>query len=57
MNNNFDNIVSIRVDKKDLINNLRALSDNFIHLVIDTDSLQSIVLKDRTHCNTIQTRQ
>lgn len=57
MNNNFDQIVAIRIDKKDMINNLRALSDNCINLVINTNSLKSITLKDRTHLIELQTRQ
>ena len=57
MNNNFDHIVAIRIDKKDMINNLRALSDNCINLVINTNSLKSITLKDRTHLIELQTRQ
>lgn len=56
MNNN-NNILTIRIDKKDMINNLRALTDNYIELVINTTNLKSLSLKDRTHFNTLQTKQ
>lgn len=48
--------LSIRIDKKDMINQLRGLSDTYIELLINPESLKTISLKDRTHYYTIQTR-
>lgn len=48
--------ISIRIDKKDMINQLRGLSDKCIELLINPKHLKTISLKDRTHYYTIQTR-
>lgn len=61
-NNNFEiqlqNIsdISIRLDKKQLINQLRALQDNYIELWINSKNLKSIILKDRYNINRIITK-
>lgn len=49
-------IYSIRVDKKQLINQLRAMYDNYIELWINTDDLRTITLKDRFNTNTMRTK-
>lgn len=48
--------ISIRIDKKDMINQLRGLSDKCIELLINPKHLKTISLKDRAHYYTIQTR-
>lgn len=48
--------ISIKIDKKDMINQLRGLKDNYIELLINPNHLTTISLKDRTHYYTIQTR-
>lgn len=48
--------ISIRIDKKDMINQLRGLSDNYVELLINPKHLKTISLKDRTHYYTIITR-
>ena len=48
--------ISIRIDKKDMINQLRGLSDTYIELLINPEHLKTISLKDRTHYYTIQTK-
>lgn len=63
--NNYNNLnqqmdalptISIKIDKKDMINQLRGLSDKFIELLINPEHLTTISLKDRTHYYTIQTK-
>lgn len=48
--------ISIKIDKKDMINQLRGLKDNYIELLINPNHLTTISLKDRTHYYTIQTK-
>lgn len=48
--------ISIRLDKKQLINQLRALQDNYIELWINSKNLKSIILKDRYNLNRIVTK-
>lgn len=50
-------IVSIRIDKKALINELRAMNDNYIKLEIDIDDLTTITLKDSRKIITTRTKQ
>jgi hypothetical protein len=48
--------ISIRLDRKQLINQLRALQDNYIELWINSKNLKSIILKDRYNINRIITK-
>jgi len=48
--------ISIRLDKKQLINQLRALQDNYIELWINSKNLSFITLKDRFNTNKMQTK-
>lgn len=48
--------ISIKIDKKDMINQLRGLKDNYIELLINPKQLKTISLKDKTHYYTIQTK-
>lgn len=50
-------MLTIRIDKKDFINQLRGLSDNYIQLIINPENRNEINLKDSRHFYTIQTRQ
>ena len=47
-NNNIDEIISIRINKPQLIAQLRALQDNIIELWINPKNLRYITLKDRS---------
>jgi len=49
--------ISIRIDKKDMINQLRAMTDNFIQLIFEPYNKKVIYLKDRTHLNCMQTKE
>lgn len=48
--------ISIRIDKKQLINQLRAMNDTYIELWINTKNLTSITLKDRFNINRMTTK-
>ena len=48
--------LSIRVDKKQLINQLRAMTDNIIEIWIDPKNLRFVTLKDRYNVNNMSTR-
>ena len=48
--------IFIRLDKKQLINQLRALQDNYIELWINSKNLKSIILRDRYNINRIITK-
>ena len=48
--------ISIRLDKKQLINQLRAMQDSYIELWINTKDLSSITLKDRFNINRMITK-
>jgi len=54
-----DNIpnISIRVNKKQLINQLRAMQDNCIELLINTKDTKVIMIKDRYNLNKMITNQ
>lgn len=47
--NKLPNIVCTRVDKKLLINSLRALQTNYIYINIDTNNRSQILLSDGTN--------
>lgn len=53
--NQFPNI-SIRIDKKQLINQLRAMNDSYIELWINTKNLTTITIKDRFNINRMTTK-
>lgn len=53
--NQFPNI-SIRLDKKQLINQLRAMQDSYIELWINTKNLTTIIIKDRYNFNQMTTK-
>lgn len=53
--NQFPNI-SIRLDKKQLINQLRAMQDGYIELWINTKNLTTITIKDRFNINRMTTK-
>lgn len=48
--------ISIRIDKKQLINQLRAMNDTYIELWINTKNLTSITIKDRFNINRMTTK-
>jgi len=48
--------ISIRIDKKQLINQLRAMQDSYIELWINSKNLSSITLKDRFNINKMITK-
>lgn len=48
--------ISIRIDKKQLINQLRAMNDSYIELWINTKNLTSITIKDRFNINRMTTK-
>lgn len=48
--------ISIRIDKKDLINELRAMKDNYVELWINTNNLSTLIIKDRFKTITTKTR-
>lgn len=48
--------ISIRLDKKQLINQLRAMQDSYIELWINSKNLSSITLKDRFNINRMTTK-
>lgn len=48
--------ISIRVDAKDLINALRAMSNSYVELLINPKHLGTISIKDTNHYLTIKTR-
>jgi hypothetical protein len=54
MNNKTLNI--FRVDKKQLINQLRAMQDNYIELVIDITDKAHIIIRDRFNNNRMRTK-
>lgn len=56
MQNNNSPELSIRVDKKQLINQLRAMTDNIIEIWIDPKNLRFVTLKDRYNVNNMSTR-
>ena len=53
--NQFPNI-SIKIDKKQLINQLRAMTDSYIELWINTKNLTTITIKDRYNYNQMITK-
>ena len=48
--------ISIRIDKKQLINQLRAMNDTYIELWINTNNITSITIKDRFNINRMTTK-
>lgn len=48
--------ISIRIDRHQLINQLRAMQDSYIELWINTKNLSSIVIKDRNNFNRMNTK-
>ena len=48
--------ISIRLNKKQLINQLRAMSDSYIELWINSKNLSSIIIKDRNNLNRMITK-
>ena len=48
--------LSIRIDRKQFINQLRAMSDNYIELWINSKNLSFITLKDRFNMNRMRTK-
>lgn len=48
--------ISIRIDKKDLINELKAMKDNYVELWINTNNLSTLTIKDRFKTITTKTR-
>ena len=48
--------ISIRIDKKQLINQLRAMNDSYIELWINTKNLTTITIKDRFNINKMTTK-
>ena len=48
--------ISIRIDKKDLINELRDMKDNYVELWINTNNLSTLIIKDRFKTITTKTR-
>ena len=53
--NNLPDIL-IKLDKKQLINQLRAMQDSHIELWINSKNLSFITLKDRFNLNKMQTK-
>ena len=62
MNNKVNDIlnqladISIRIDRKQLINQLRAMQDSYIELWINSKNLTTITLKDRFNLNRMKTK-
>lgn len=54
LNNPFPNI-SLRIDKKLLIAKLRATQNNYIELLINSNDLKTIYIKDRKGINSLTT--
>jgi len=52
---NLDDIC-IRIDKNQLIKQLRALNDNYIEIWINSKNLRTIKLRDRNNLNCMQTK-
>lgn len=48
--------ISIKIDKKQLINQLRAMNDSYIELWINTKNLTTITIKDRFNINRMTTK-
>ena len=48
--------ISIRLDKKQLINQLRAMQDSYIELWINSKNLTTITIKDRFNINRMTTK-
>lgn len=48
--------ISIRIDKKQLINQLRAMNDSYIEIWINTKNLTTITIKDRFNINRMTTK-
>lgn len=48
--------ISIRIDKKQLINQLRAMNDSYIEIWINTKNLTTITIKDRFNINKMTTK-
>lgn len=48
--------ISIRLDKKQLINQLRAMQDSYIELWINSKNLKTITIKDRYNINKMTTK-
>ena len=48
--------IIIRIDKKQLINQLKAMNDSYIELWINTKNLTTITLKDRFNINRMTTK-
>ena len=48
--------ISIRLDKKQLINQLRAMTDTYIELWINTKNLTTLTIKDRYNINKMTTK-
>ena len=46
----------IRVDRKQLINQLKALNDNYIEIWINPENRNYITLKDRCNTNQMKTK-
>ena len=46
----------LRIDKKQLINQLRAMQDNYIELWVNPEDKQYITLKDRYNTNQMKTK-
>lgn len=46
----------LRIDKKQLINQLRAMQDNYIELWVNPENKQYITLKDRYNTNQMKTK-
>ena len=49
-------ILSLRIDKKQLINQLKAMNDSYIELWVDPNNLKYITLKDRFNINRMTTK-
>lgn len=62
MNNKVNEVLNqfpdifIRIDKKQLINQLRAMNDSYIELWINTKNLTTITIKDRFNINRMTTK-
>ena len=48
--------ISIRIDKKQLIHQLRAMNDTYIELWINTKNLTTITIKDIFNINRMTTK-
>lgn len=49
--------LSIRIDRKDLINQLRGLKDPTIELWVNPNNLKVLQLKDSDHIYAVKTKQ